>query len=94
MRLDDVEKTALCKALEKIPGKTFLFGSRVDDSARGGDIDVLILSQENSYSLSQQVAVTFFKYCEEKIDVVVLDPERLTAEQRTFLNLIRPVPFP
>jgi hypothetical protein len=34
------------------------------------------------------VATRFFLHCEERIDVVVMDPRRLTPEQRAFLRTI------
>jgi len=86
MRLDSTERTALRKALAGInPEQVFLFGSRVDDRARGGDIDVLVFSQADPLKLSRRVATRFFMECEERIDVVVMNPRRLTAEQRAFL---------
>ncbi|VAX38069.1 hypothetical protein MNBD_UNCLBAC01-1337 [hydrothermal vent metagenome] len=93
MRLDDQEKRALKKALEGVKGEIFLFGSRVDDSKKGGDIDVLILSSENAYRVSQEVSVKFFMECEEKIDVVVMDPDNLRMEQQAFLNVIQKKKF-
>ncbi len=36
MRLDGREKEALNRALEGVEGEVYLFGSRVDDSRRGG----------------------------------------------------------
>ena len=47
MRLDDEEKGALREAVSGIKGEAYLFGSRVDDSRRGGDIDHLILSEDD-----------------------------------------------
>lgn len=89
MRLDAIEKAALSKALEKVSGEIYLFGSRVDDGQKGGDIDILILSKENAYRLSQKVATRFFVHCEETVDVVVMNPQKLTKEQRAFINTLR-----
>ena len=49
---------------------------------------MLVFSQQDSFQLSQQITLRFFEKCEEKIDVVVMDPSRLTEEQQAFLNLI------
>jgi predicted nucleotidyltransferase len=92
MRLDSDERKALEKALAGVRADgVFLFGSRVEDSARGGDIDILIFSGRNPLALSRQVATRFFLHCEERIDVVVMDPRRLTPEQRAFLRTINTV---
>ena len=88
MRLDAAELRAVRHALADVAGPAFLFGSRVDDNARGGDIDVLVFSNEEPYRLSQRIATAFFSECEEKIDVVVMNPDRLTPEQEAFLNVI------
>jgi predicted nucleotidyltransferase len=94
MRLDQAEKKALRHALDGIRGETFLFGSRVQDDERGGDIDVLVLSHDEPFGLSRRIATRFFMECEERIDVVVMHPTRRTPEQEAFLNTIdlRPLP--
>ena len=86
MRIDTKEWDALKKALQGVKGDVFLFGSRLDDKKKGGDIDILIFSEENPFALSRAVAVNFFIECEEKIDVVVMNPNKLTEEQQAFLN--------
>lgn len=50
MRLTDHERDAIKKAFMETfeEGKIYLFGSRVDDSKRGGDID-LYLCQSNKH---------------------------------------------
>jgi len=88
MRLDNKQKEALYRAIEGIEDEIYLFGSRVDAAKKGGDIDILIFSEENPYRLSQRVATQFFMECEEKIDVIVMDPDNLTPEQTAFLNTI------
>ena len=88
MRLDAEQTSALEYALDLITDEVYLFGSRLDSSRKGGDIDLLVFSKQDSFQLSQQITLRFFEKCEEKIDVVVMDPNRLTDEQQAFLNLI------
>jgi predicted nucleotidyltransferase len=85
MRLDSTQKSALDKALKDVSGEAYLFGSRVNDQARVGDVDVLIFSDQDPFKLSQEVSVNYFMECEEKIDVIVMDPNNLTPEQVDFL---------
>lgn len=91
MRLDITQKTALKAALKNLNSndQAFLYGSRVDDSMRGGDIDLLIYSQQASFLLSRKITRDFFKLCEEKIDVLVLNPEVITQEQSLFVQSIK-----
>jgi len=94
MRLLDIEKTALTNALESVQGEVFLYGSRTDDTKRGGDIDLLVRSRTPSpYRLAQDITVQFQMVCDEKIDVLVVDPDHMTEEQHTFLSTITPTPL-
>lgn len=55
-------------------GKVFLFGSRVDDNKRGGDIDLYIETdiKENIIERKLKMLVQLEKYFgEQKIDIVV-----------------------
>lgn len=89
MRLDNIERNALEKAIKDINGEVYLFGSRVENRKRGGDIDILILSDEDPLKISQKVSINFFLECEEKIDVIVINPNKVTKEQQAFLNQIK-----
>jgi predicted nucleotidyltransferase len=91
MRLDSRQKRALSEALRGVEGEVYLFGSRVDDSKKGGDIDILVLTSRDAYSLSRQIKRRFMLECEEKLDVVVLNPACLNAEQAAFLEVIEKV---
>ena len=58
---------------ENFPGaKIFIFGSRTDDNKRGGDIDVLILSEKKlSFSDLSKMRIGFYKqFGEQKIDII------------------------
>lgn len=95
MRLTTLEKQALAEAIRDIHFPVYLFGSRVDDLKKGGDIDLLILtrglSSKERFDLSIQVAARFRKICDEKVDVIIFDQDHLTSEQNAFLASITKV---
>ena len=52
--------------------KIYLFGSRVNDKAKGGDIDVLIICNKIGVDEKLKITTGIFKEIEEqKIDLVV-----------------------
>jgi predicted nucleotidyltransferase len=68
-----------------------VFGSRIDDNARGGDIDLLVESskpiKERERKALQLVARLQIRLGDQPIDVLVLDPE--TARQPVHEEAIR-----
>jgi len=57
--------------------KVYLFGSRVDDKKRGGDIDILIVG-ERKLSLKEKrgIKISFQKeFGEQKIDIVSFEKD-------------------
>lgn len=97
MRLSGLERRALEHALRDIGYPVGIFGSRIDDAARGGDIDLIVfargLAADERLRLSLRIAVAFRSLCDEKIDVHVLDPQDLTAAERAFIGVIRSEPL-
>jgi uncharacterized protein len=65
------------------PFKVYLFGSRIDDTARGGDIDLLILSDSDSINKWRQkkralIVAIHKEIGERKLDIVFdSDPPKL-----------------
>jgi predicted nucleotidyltransferase len=74
MRLPpDIASTIKNRILESTPNADiFLFGSRVDDSAKGGDIDLLIITEEKLplVSLKRIRRLILNEIGEQKIDIV------------------------
>jgi predicted nucleotidyltransferase len=74
MRIDDKTKYFLKQSIgEKIPGaKLYLFGSRTNDAALGGDIDVMILTNYLvDKKIFRTIRVDFYKeFGWQKLDLV------------------------
>lgn len=86
MRLLDHQRQAIKAAVAEIVGadsRIWLFGSRVDDSKRGGDIDLLIITNDivpNRADTLCKLAGRFVKYLgERKIDVLLKDARTADA---------------
>lgn len=56
MRLNDTTRTQLLDAITHVFGdvEVYLFGSRVDDTRKGGDIDIAIVSDVNREQFRNQ----------------------------------------
>ena len=76
MRLTPVEQRAVRTTFEKVfgAGEVYLFGSRVDDGRRGGDIDLYLLP-ETSHDLVRKKVQFLVRLKaiigQQKIDVVL-----------------------
>ena len=54
--------------------KLYLFGSRVDDNKRGGDIDLLVVSKKLTKRDLRHLRLAFFKvFGEQKLDILLDD---------------------
>jgi predicted nucleotidyltransferase len=86
IRLDKTEEAALKDALSDVNDEVYVVGSRLRPESKGGDIDLVIFSGQNSLELSRKITRRFFLKCEESIDVMVFDKKNLTDEQKAFLS--------
>lgn len=74
MRLSKKEISAIKKNILRfdINAKVYLFGSRTNDKAKGGDIDVLVISNKIGFTEKLKIRTGIFKEIEEqKLDLVV-----------------------
>ena len=74
MRLTSDEVQTLKSTLKLLSdsAKLYLFGSRVDDSKRGGDIDLLVVSSELTKQDLRKLKFNFYeKFGEQKIDILL-----------------------
>ncbi len=74
MRLSEAERQAILRAIgaRDPQADVYLFGSRVDDGARGGDIDLLVLSRKIDLMTKLDILGDLhLSLGEQKIDVVV-----------------------
>ena len=74
MRLGEIEKEAIKSSIKKRDpdAKIYLFGSRSDPNKRGGDIDILVISQTLSNADKIPILVHIFdKIEEQKIDLII-----------------------
>lgn len=74
MRLSNEEHSAINAAIQQADAdaQIFLFGSRVDDAAKGGDIDLLVLSKKINLMAKLDILVQLHrKLGDRKIDIAV-----------------------
>jgi predicted nucleotidyltransferase len=78
MRLSklEIEKIKLASKLFKIKGDIFLFGSRVDDNKKGGDVDLFIEAKEELNFADQIKFLTKLEIMgiQRKVDLIVKNP--------------------
>lgn len=67
-------------------GRLFVFGSRADDTKRGGDIDLLLLTEKKiSFTEKSKMRILLWKkFGEQKIDIL----NYTFDEENTFRELI------
>jgi len=91
-RLDDIQKKALKNVLQNVEGEIYLFGSRTDLTKRGGDVDILILSDmDEPLKLKWNLQTKYLMEADESIDIIVYNKNNLTEVQKAFLNSINKV---
>lgn len=90
MRITQADKKAIVKIAHECFDKTsevYLFGSRVDDSKKGGDIDLYIIPSkkndvEELYSKKIKFLVSLsLAIGEQKVDVVIAKDKSRLIEQ-------------
>ena len=83
MRLSPKERTAIREAIKQTDpeAKVYLFGSRLNDKQKGGDIDLLVVSNQIVFSdklaLLGQIKATIG---DQKIDLKILKSEELSRD--------------
>jgi predicted nucleotidyltransferase len=75
MRITEHQKNAIIDAVKTTDtaAKVWLFGSRTDDSKKGGDIDIAVLSEKINGDIMLKSQVRRFicgRIGEQKIDIV------------------------
>ena len=75
MRINAHEKETIIQAVKNADpqARVWLFGSRADDSKKGGDIDLAILSESIKKDVMKEIAVKRYIYDrigEQRIDIV------------------------
>jgi len=75
MRISEYEKNIIVEAVKSVDpnARVWLFGSRADDSKKGGDIDIAIYSETIKKDVMQEINVRRYicdKIGEQKIDIV------------------------
>jgi predicted nucleotidyltransferase len=89
MRLTNYEIISIKESFHQVfdSGKIYLFGSRVDDSLKGGDIDlfvkldIILTTKEILDKISQFKINLYDKIGEQKIDVIISKDKTRLVEQ-------------
>jgi predicted nucleotidyltransferase len=74
MRLKDLEQAAILSTVKHLDSNAgvYLFGSRVDDTKKGGDIDLLVMSDRLTSDDKRAIKMKLYELIgEQKIDIVL-----------------------
>jgi predicted nucleotidyltransferase len=74
MRLKEFEQAAILSTVKCLDenASVYLFGSRVDDSKKGGDIDLLVMSDRLTSEDKRTIRMKLYELLgEQKIDLVL-----------------------
>lgn len=74
MRLDPKEIETLKSSLKELDrnAKIYLFGSRIDDNKKGGDIDLLVISRKLDKKSVRPLKHKFYEnFGEQKKDIII-----------------------
>jgi predicted nucleotidyltransferase len=88
MRIQPEEQEAIVSTITSFDKESeiYIFGSRLDDSKRGGDIDILVKSDVISRSMLAHIEDELFrKIDEQKIDFVLTLKKELNSFSRMVL---------
>ena len=92
MRLTKDEIKSIKKAFKETfgEGKVYLFGSRVDDTQRGGDIDLYLVPNKKYDNILERKLAFLAKLDEyigeQKIDVIIAKDSNRYIEQEALRN--------
>jgi len=91
LRLTDNEIKALRESFYQVfqSGNIYLFGSRVDDSLKGGDIDLYIQTDKKNANLDKKIdflVAVKEKIGDQKIDVIISKDSNRLIEQEALRN--------
>ena len=83
MRLDDFERSAIVRSIVEIDpsAEVWLIGSRTIDSAKGGDIDLLVISSRIGFSEKLDLLIALKTVLsDQKIDLRIVSPEHRATD--------------
>ncbi len=85
MRLQKWEIEEIKKAAKLVFGenvRVFLFGSRVDDTKKGGDIDLYVITDDPSYEKKTKFWIELQERLgEQKIDIILSEDSNRSIEK-------------
>jgi predicted nucleotidyltransferase len=74
MRITSKQRQAIKHTIHNLDPQAliYLFGSRVDDNKKGGDIDLLVLSQQLDFRKQRKIKIKLYELIgEQKIDLII-----------------------
>ncbi len=87
IRLSDYQIKAIKNSAKEIFGENvevYIFGSRVNQNKKGGDIDILIITNDKKNLFQKKLkllASLYKKIGEQKIDVIITDKPKTDIEK-------------